>query len=68
MWYKKNLETGEWYSGSRVYFPNGTVIETENDEPIDGWFWSKKKPLEMEEWEQQQQLNRTKNALKEYEI
>lgn len=37
MFYK--YENGEWLSGNEIYFPDGTILNSENRESKDGWAW-----------------------------
>jgi hypothetical protein len=50
MFYKLNTDTGEWYFGNEVHFPDGTKINAENKESKDGWQWHDKPPQEYLEW------------------
>jgi hypothetical protein len=55
MWFKKNLETGEWYVGNEVHFPDGTKLNAENKQSKEGWQWLDEPPQEYLEWLEKQQ-------------
>lgn len=58
MVYKNEIEENMWYTGSRITFPDGTVISKDNkDVTKDGWFWSDEPPTEYLEWLEQQENN-----------
>jgi hypothetical protein len=44
MFYKQDENTGEWYSGNEVHFPDGKKITSENKESRDGWEWHDEEP------------------------
>ena len=48
MFYK--YENGEWLSGNEIHFPDGTVLNSENKESKDGWFWSENEPEDYALW------------------
>lgn len=56
MFYKYNEETGEWYVGNEVHFPDGTKINPENKLSHDGWEWHDTAPLEYLEWLKTQEI------------
>lgn len=48
MFYK--FENGEWLSGNTVHLPDGTILNSENKEFKDGWFWSENEPEDYTLW------------------
>lgn len=53
MWYKN--ENNQWFTGNKIEFPNGTVLENNHEESFDGWFWSETEPEEYLEWKEAQE-------------
>lgn len=48
MFYKK--ESDYWVSGVKITFPNGVILDENNKQEINGWFWSDEEPEEYTEW------------------
>jgi len=55
MFYKKDENTGEWYIGNEVHFPDGTKINAENKQSYDDWEWFDEAPQEYLDWLETQQ-------------
>jgi hypothetical protein len=55
MFYKKDENTGEWYFGNEVHFPDGIKITSENKLTKDGWVWYDEPPQEYLDWLETQQ-------------
>jgi hypothetical protein len=52
MFYKQDENTGEWYFGNEVHFPDGTKLTAENKETKEGWEWRDEPPFEIENTEE----------------
>lgn len=46
MFYKNNIETGEWYIANEIHFPDGIKLNKDNKSEKDGWFWLDEAPQE----------------------
>jgi hypothetical protein len=55
MFYKQDENTGEWYSGNEVHFPDGIKLNIKNKQSKDGWQWHDITPQEYLDWLETQQ-------------
>jgi hypothetical protein len=46
MFYK--FENGEWFKGNEIHFPDGTILNKDNQIEKDGWKWYDVQPYEDE--------------------
>jgi hypothetical protein len=49
MWYK--FEQNEWFIATKIYFPDGGMIQSPNDPPRDGWQWYDEPPQAYLDWQ-----------------
>jgi len=55
MFYKYIQEEDIWVTGSKISFPDGVVLSTDNRIEKDGWKWYDTPPAEYTEWLEQQE-------------
>ena len=60
--YKKVSDSEWWFAPNFVYHKDYTLEREGNREPIDGWEWHDKAPIEYIEWE-----NNEINKINKYE-
>lgn len=49
MFYKIE-EDGNWVTGNKIYFPDGTILSSDNKISKDGWVWYDEDPQEYLDW------------------
>jgi len=55
MFYKYIQEEDIWATGSKISFPDGVVLSSDNRVEKNGWKWYDTPPAEYNKWLEQQQ-------------